>query len=202
MVVTTCREYFDLYLKHDQCLPRTVSSLFNLHWNHLHSAITNSKLTPLSKAFYHKPVTFLSDRYFHIKKNTHGKTNAYCVSLSNGLFVDTIRKCAFCFPAPVAVLQRQSPNVLLNKMRSPNEIVPAITRKSIENVQQLLQSQFIYTDRIVLSFSLCSKWESYSAVLLYSRALDHFIPLSSISLWSIWSESVTNHAQQLRAYDL
>lgn len=42
-------------------------------------------------------------------------------------------------------------------MRSPNEIVPAITRKSIENIQQLLQSQFTYTDRIVSPFSLCSE---------------------------------------------
>lgn len=62
-------------------------------------------------------------------------------------------------------------------MRSPNEIVPAITRKSIENIQQLLLSQFIDTDRIVLSFSLRSEWESYSAMLAYSRALDHFTPL-------------------------
>lgn len=51
--------------------------------------------------------------------------------------MDTLRNCAFCFPAPVTVLQIKSSNVLLNK-RSPNEIVPAVTRKSIENIQQLL----------------------------------------------------------------
>lgn len=52
--------------------------------------------------------------------------------------MDTLRNCAFCFPAPVAVLQIKSSNVLLNKRRNPNEIVPAVTRKSIENIQQLL----------------------------------------------------------------
>lgn len=64
----------------------------------------------------------------------------------------TIRKCAFCFPAPVAVLQIKSSNVLLNKMRSPNEIVPAITRKSIENIQQLLTvSSFTLIELFCLS---------------------------------------------------
>lgn len=75
---------------------------------------------------------------FTLKKKAWQNECLLCLPVSNGLFVDTIRKCAFCFPAPVAVLQIKSPNVLLNKMRSPNEIVPAITRKSIENIQQLL----------------------------------------------------------------
>lgn len=67
-------------------------------------------------------------------------------------------------------------------MRCPNEIVPAITRKSIENIQQLLQSQFTYTDRIVSPFSLCSEREGHSA-------LDHLTPACSLSLGRIWSVS-------------
>lgn len=94
----------------------------------------------------------MSDPYFHIKNYTWQNECLLCQPVSNGLFVGTIRKCAFCFPAPVAVLQIKSSNVLLNKMRTPNEIVPAITRKSIENIQQLLTvSSFTLIELFYLS---------------------------------------------------
>lgn len=102
MAVTTCREYFDLYLKHDQCLPSTVSSL---SLTCIETICVVLLLIPLSKVFYHKTIIFLSDHYFHIKKYTWQNECLLCQPVSNGLFVDAVRKCAFCFPAPVAVLQ-------------------------------------------------------------------------------------------------